>query len=74
MELLRDEKEQCEYKLKQNERLIKCQQNEIESKSSLIKQSELVRISTIFLLLFTTTIHFILLYFMTWTTNSEFNF
>ena len=42
MENLKSQKEQSEYKLEQYENLIKCQRLEIESKSSLVRQFELV--------------------------------
>jgi hypothetical protein len=39
---LKEEKEQIEFKLQKFENLIKCQKLEIESKSNLLKQYELV--------------------------------
>ncbi len=42
VEKLKGEKEQAEFKLHQFENLIKCQRVEIESKSTLLKQFELV--------------------------------
>ena len=42
VENLKSQREQSEYKLEQYENLIKCQRLEIESKSSLVRQFELV--------------------------------
>ncbi len=42
VDVLKEEKEQSEYKLQQYENLIKCQKVEIESKYSLLRQFELV--------------------------------
>ncbi len=42
VEGLKEEKEQTDYKLQQYENIIKCQKLEIESKSSILKQLELV--------------------------------
>ncbi len=39
----KEEKDQIEYKLKQFDNLIKCQRHEIESKTALLKQFDLVR-------------------------------
>ena len=46
VDTLKEDKEQIEFKLQKYENLIKCQKLEIESKSSLLKQYELVSIST----------------------------
>lgn len=43
VETLKEEKDQKNYKLHQLENMLKCQKHEIESKSSLLKQFELVR-------------------------------
>lgn len=42
VDVLKEEKEQTEYKLQQYDNLIKCQKVEIESKCSLLRQFELV--------------------------------
>jgi len=44
VECLKQDKEKSDFKLQQNDNLIKCQKLEIETKNSLIKQLEFVSI------------------------------